>query len=171
MVAAHPDDETLGCGGVLAKFLERGHPAWVLFLGEGVTARYVPSEFESPKVQQEMAYRKECAVRALAVLGLQRAEVFLSLRPCCRFDCVPGIELTKEIERHILDFQPNLLFTHSPHDITGFLDRKIAALAVYDREMHPPPHPRSPRWSAPWPRSAEPKPACGMRRAFRLSGN
>lgn len=34
IVAAHPDDEVLGCGGTLAKAVEEGADVHVLFLGE-----------------------------------------------------------------------------------------------------------------------------------------
>lgn len=116
VVAAHPDDEVLGCGGSIAAFREAGQAVRVIFLAEGVTARYDPPEFETPKVQAEIKQRNDNAFKALGLLGVEAEEVFVSLRPCCRLDQVPQIELVKEIERHIREFQPNRLLTHWGQD-------------------------------------------------------
>ena len=40
VVSAHPDDEILGCGGVLAKLRKRGAAVRVLFVGEGSSCRF-----------------------------------------------------------------------------------------------------------------------------------
>jgi len=38
-VAAHPDDEVLGCGGTMARHSLRGDAVHVAILGEGATSR------------------------------------------------------------------------------------------------------------------------------------
>jgi LmbE family N-acetylglucosaminyl deacetylase len=40
VVAAHPDDEVLGCGGTIAKLSGEGHEIHTAILGEGITSRY-----------------------------------------------------------------------------------------------------------------------------------
>ena len=40
VVAAHPDDEILGCGGTLLKHISRGDKVYILYVSEGVTGRY-----------------------------------------------------------------------------------------------------------------------------------
>ena len=40
VIAAHQDDEILGCGGTLAKAIEFGAEVRIVFLGEGVSARF-----------------------------------------------------------------------------------------------------------------------------------
>lgn len=195
VVAAHPDDDVLGCGGTIARFRDAGCPVRVMFLAEGVTARFAPEQFETPEVQEKSARRNHNALRALAQLGVAADEVFVQQRPCCRLDQVSLIDLTKEIEQHIRDFRPTRLYTHAADDpnvdhgtvhravlpavrplagqtlravfafevlsstewnpqkpfaptaftdVTTTMDRKIAAMAAYEDEMHPPPHPRSP---------------------------
>lgn len=195
VVAAHPDDDVLGCGATIARFRDAGAAVRVIFLAEGITARFSPSEFETPEVQEWSRRRNANAVRALAELGVPATDVFVQKRPCCRLDQVPLIDLTKEIEHHIRDLRPTRLYTHASDDpnvdhgvahravlpavrplqgqslravfafevlsstewnplkpfgptafvdVTQTMERKVAAMAAYEDEMHPPPHPRSP---------------------------
>lgn len=116
MVAAHPDDEVLGCGGTIAKFGESGAALRVVFLAEGITARYDPPDFAAPKVKEESQARNANAVKALAVLGVESEAVFVAERPCCRLDQVPLIDLVKEIEGHIREFRPSQILTHWGQD-------------------------------------------------------
>ena len=37
VIAAHPDDEVLGCGGTIARLTGEGHDVYVAILGEGIT--------------------------------------------------------------------------------------------------------------------------------------
>ena len=39
VIAAHPDDEVLGCGGWMARMADEGWDVHVLILAEGVTSR------------------------------------------------------------------------------------------------------------------------------------
>ncbi|MFK0391896.1 PIG-L deacetylase family protein, partial [Campylobacter jejuni] len=39
IIAAHPDDEVLGCFGTVSKFIKEGYEAYTLILGEGKTSR------------------------------------------------------------------------------------------------------------------------------------
>jgi len=41
VIAAHPDDETIGCGATLALAKKNGCKIEVLFLGEGVSTRFL----------------------------------------------------------------------------------------------------------------------------------
>lgn len=194
VIAAHPDDEVLGCGGTIAKFRDAGAAVRVAFLAEGVTARYDPVEFDSPQVKAESQARNDNAVKALAKLGVAADSVFVNRRPCCRLDQVPQIDLVKEIEGHIKSFEPSQLFTHwdqdtnidhriahravlaaarplgipflkrilafevlsssewntttafpanAFHDVSAQIERKLEAMAAYEGEQPPAPHPRS----------------------------
>lgn len=116
VIAAHPDDEVLGCGGTMARYRAQGCLVRVVFLAEGVTARFTPDQFNTPEVMEKSARRNANAMKAMAALGIEADQIFLSERPCCRLDQVPLIELTKQIESHIRDFLPTRLFTHSADD-------------------------------------------------------
>ena len=39
VIAAHPDDEVLGCGGSIAKWVLSGHQVDILIMAEGITSR------------------------------------------------------------------------------------------------------------------------------------
>lgn len=116
VIACHPDDEVLGCGGTIAKVRAAGGDVRVVFLAEGITARYNPPDFEEAAVKQEIEERNANAFKAMAILGVPRDQVFVNERYCCRLDQTPLIELTKEIENHIQDFRPDRIYGHAPDD-------------------------------------------------------
>lgn len=39
IIAAHPDDEILGCGGTIARLNKKGYKIITLILGEGISSR------------------------------------------------------------------------------------------------------------------------------------
>ena len=40
VIAAHPDDETLGCGGFIARLTSQGERVRVVFIAEGESCRH-----------------------------------------------------------------------------------------------------------------------------------
>lgn len=112
VIAAHPDDELLGCGATIAKYLRRGAEFMVLFIAEGSSCRY-----ESPECVDsinEIAGRTHQAINALELLGVKNY-IFNDL-PCGRLDQVPIIEINKIIERVVSKFNPDTILTHSDLD-------------------------------------------------------
>ena len=57
VVAAHPDDEVLGCGGTILKAKEAGATVAVLFLGEGISARFPIGKYDSQKFKNQTQQR------------------------------------------------------------------------------------------------------------------
>tara|TARA_A100001515_G_scaffold144734_1_gene149769 strand:- start:2942 stop:3616 length:675 start_codon:yes stop_codon:yes gene_type:complete len=111
IVAAHPDDEILGCGGLMSKLSGEAEFS-VLFLAEGTSCRFETPELDS--CGEEIQCRNECAVRALRVLGVNRVQ--FSNLPCGKLDTYPLISLNKIIEKEIYSFKPDTIFTHYEHD-------------------------------------------------------
>lgn len=128
IVAAHPDDEVLGCGGAIAKFRKNGDDVRVIFLAEGVTSRYQTDEIMAPHVQQKSKFRNENAIKALEILSVPSEQIFVEERPCCRLDQVPMLDLVKQIEGHIDQWKPAKLFTHAPYDTN--IDHRLTYMAV-----------------------------------------
>lgn len=118
VVAAHPDDETLGCGGTLAKFALEGARVSVVLLGEGPTSR--PAERNSRQ-------QASLSLRAAAVaLGIESPRQFTL--PDNRFDTIPLLEITQCIESMVDAFKPDIIFTHHAGDLNK--DHRITHQAV-----------------------------------------
>ena len=79
IVAAHPDDDVLGCGGTIAFLREKKIKVRVVFLAEGISARYLQKDIGSFKVKKEIDYRNKCALKALKILGVNKEEIFCKL--------------------------------------------------------------------------------------------
>ena len=111
IIAAHPDDDILGCGGIMSKFKEKVDFK-VLFIGEGSTCRYKdPNCIEA---KNEVKKRNKMGVKALNFLGVKNY-IFSDL-PCGRLDQIPQIEINKIIENEIKNFNPSCVLTHSRVD-------------------------------------------------------
>lgn len=112
IVAAHPDDEILGCGGTISKYRQKNCEIKVLFLGEGSTCRFEDSK--SIEAQDAIKRRNECAVFALKTLNVDNFE-FYNL-PCGKLDQIPLLSINKIIEKTINEFKPDTVFTHAGVD-------------------------------------------------------
>ena len=193
VVAAHPDDEVLGCGGTIAKLAGEGHRVSILILGEGITSRLSdPKKANSKDLEKLHAQTKEIG----SFLGAK--EVMLAKLPDNRFDSIDLLDVVKIVEGEIDRVKPEIVYTqhggdlnidhcvtfravltatrpmkgapvkkvyayevHSstewsfqqfvsvfhPNtfvDIGATLEKKIKAMAMYEGESRPFPHPRSP---------------------------
>ena len=111
VVAAHPDDETLGAGGAMAKHAASGDLVSVLILGEGVASRLV----EGKEYAKEKESLRGDAKRALAKLGVKDV-TFLDF-PDNSFDAVPLLKIIKAVEKVVSDKKPELVYTHHRGDL------------------------------------------------------
>jgi LmbE family N-acetylglucosaminyl deacetylase len=119
IIAAHPDDEILGCGGIIVKYKEIKSQIRVLFLGEGSTCRYENNKTD--EAVSSIVERNSWATNALDVLGVDDFE-FYNL-PCGRFEQVPLLKINKIIEKTINEFKPDTVFSHS--DVDSNNDHRI----------------------------------------------
>jgi LmbE family N-acetylglucosaminyl deacetylase len=121
IIAAHPDDEILGCGGLISKYQPQGVSFKIVFIGEGSTCRFQDPSCEAGIIAIEK--RNVSAVKALNLLKIEDIE-FHDL-PCGRLDQVPIISINKIIEEAISGFCPDTVFTHSAYDANS--DHKIVS--------------------------------------------
>ncbi len=124
IVAAHPDDEILGCGGTIARLVLEGYEAYTLILGEGATAR--DEQREPDKRSNEIITLKTQMKKANNIIGVK--EVFSENLPDNRFDTVPLLDIVKIIESIKEEISPDIVFTHYRNDLN--IDHKITNQAV-----------------------------------------
>lgn len=118
VVAAHPDDETLGAGGTIARMTAAGIEVRVLFATDGVNARGADPA--------AAARRADMARSACAVLGV--SDIRTGHFPDNEMDSVSQLTVTRLIEDHMDDFGPTILLTHHPHDLN--VDHRAVSAAV-----------------------------------------
>ncbi|PJZ79542.1 PIG-L deacetylase family protein [Leptospira meyeri] len=124
VVAAHPDDEVLGCGGTMARLAEEGHDVHVLILAEGLTSREIKRDRESKL--SELNSLSNDANRANLSLGVRTVELYDF--PDNRMDSIDRLDVIKVVERKIEEIGPSILFTHFGNDLN--IDHRITNDAV-----------------------------------------
>lgn len=135
VVAAHPDDEVLGCGGTMARLADEGHDVHVLIVAEGVTSR-APLREREVKVP-ELSELARCAETANAILG--SASVKVCDFPDNRMDSVDLLDVVKLVEGEITRHRPQMLFTHHGGDVN--VDHRVVHDAVVAACRPQPGHP------------------------------
>ncbi len=123
IVAAHPDDEVLGCGGTISKVVKQGGEVFVCVLGEGIASR---REKGAGEVSKEIDKLKECSREACQILGVK--DVFFHDLPDNRFDTVPLLDIIKIIEGVVSRVRPAVVYTHHNGDLN--IDHAIACRAT-----------------------------------------
>ena len=123
VVAAHPDDEVLGCGATIASGAAAGDAVHIAILGEGISSR-----FGRRREARTGALRKlrHDARSAAATLGA--ASVAFAGLPDNRFDQVALLDVVKIVEAWIDAYRPDAIYTHHPGDLN--IDHGIAFRAV-----------------------------------------
>ncbi|MEA1052746.1 PIG-L deacetylase family protein [Lamprobacter modestohalophilus] len=121
IIAAHPDDEVLGCGGTIAKLAGQGAQVHIAFLADGVGARTKQGvtdssdSAESAADQASIEQRRQAARRASAILGA--TSVSFDDLPDNRLDSIPLLEITQRIEALITQHRPSMVLTHHAGDL------------------------------------------------------
>lgn len=111
ILAAHPDDEVLGCGGSIAKLADEGAAVHVAFMADGVFAR----AGEEQAQRSELVSRRAVAQKACNILGVR--SVSFGDFPDNRMDTILLLEITKAVEALIVKYQPETVFTHHAGDV------------------------------------------------------
>lgn len=109
VVAAHPDDEILGCGGTLAKHIAAGDPVSIVFFTNGVSSR------AKEQGATDAFERQKAAEKALRIIGIEHVK-FLDL-PDNAMDSLPRLTITQALEESTYDMCPDIVYTHHPADL------------------------------------------------------
>lgn len=110
IVVAHPDDETLGCGGTIARHISKG---------DDVRLFVMTDNFRSPNI---FSYFK----KAIEILGVNNYEL-IGL-PDSELERFTTVELTQKIETLIGDNIPDIVYTHYYDGLSQ--DHRITAQVV-----------------------------------------
>ena len=123
VVAAHPDDEVLGCGGAIASMVNASREVHVLILADGESSRLAkPAELPA----EVSAARNAAAENAAQILGCTSVES-LGLSDN-RLDELALLDVVKMIEARISRHVPTTVLTHHGADVN--VDHRIAHEAV-----------------------------------------
>lgn len=119
IIAAHPDDEVLGCFGTISKMIKNGAEVITLILSKGKASRKNDTTND-----QEILYKE--MIEANNSIGIKKV-IQLDF-PDNEFDKISLLTIIQEIEKIKSEFSPNMIFTHYIHDIN--IDHQITAKAV-----------------------------------------
>ena len=121
VIAAHPDDELLGCGGTVALHVRAGDAVTTVIACEGESLRYGPNG-----VGQRDHTRKAAA--ALGVTDVRE----LGFRDQ-RLDTLPLTEIITPLERVVREVQPQIVYCQYGGDINRDHELLFKALLVATR--------------------------------------
>lgn len=122
VVAAHPDDEVLGCGGVIARHAAAGDAVHILILAEGATSRGAAGS----EADDEVAALQAAARRSAEILGAA-PPAFAGL-PDNRMDDLALLDVVKIVERTVRETGAAVVYTHHGGDLN--VDHRICHQAV-----------------------------------------
>lgn len=104
VLAAHPDDETLGCGATIARLAKEGAHIKLLTFTDGVSAR--------PPKKVPFTNRNQKLFDVCEKLGI--SDYMYANYPDNRLDIISLLDKTRYIENNV-DFIPDIIFTHHPN--------------------------------------------------------
>lgn len=111
LLAAHPDDEVLGCGGTLAKLADNGAIIHVAFLADGVFSR----KNEQTQLLEELHIRRAAAQKACDILGVK--SLSFGEFPDNRMDTIALLDIARAVESLVREHLPDTVFTHHAGDL------------------------------------------------------
>lgn len=117
IIAPHPDDEILGCGGTIAKHIANGNDVFVAIVTKGCKPL-----FSDDSVEQ---VREECR-EADAYLGVRKT-IFMDF-PASMLEEVPRYKLNEAFIKLIQDIKPEMVYL--PHRGDMQLDHKMTVDAA-----------------------------------------
>ena len=124
VVAAHPDDELLGCAGTLTRHARAGDRVEIVIMAEGATSRSSPEERAAHATELERL--REAARAAARTIGAANVE-FVGL-PDNRMDGEVLLDVVQRLEAIVARVQPSIVYTHHRGDVN--VDHDVTHRAV-----------------------------------------
>ena len=111
VIVAHPDDEILGMGGTIAKYVATGNEVALLIVTDGSTSQYK----DDPRLNEIIEGKKIETQNAANILGISK--IYYGGQPDMRLDMTAHTEVNAAIEKVIDDFEPDIVYTHFEGDV------------------------------------------------------
>lgn len=124
VVAAHPDDELLGCGGTLLRHVAQGDQVHIMILAEGLTSR--DQARDAVGRADDLKVLHAASQQAADALGAQSLRMYSF--PDNRMDGMELLDVVKCVEDRIVDIHPNIIYTHHAGDVN--VDHYVTHRAV-----------------------------------------
>ena len=118
VIAAHPDDELLGCGGTVALHSKNGDIVRSIIMCEGESHRNVVQKSDNESHSEQAA----------KVLGVEKVDAIGLLDQ--KLDTLTLVEIITPIEQVISEFQPNIIYCQYGGDINRDHELLFKALMV-----------------------------------------
>ena len=112
VVAAHPDDEVLGCGGTIIKHKQANDKVKIIFLADGISSRKDNTNFK------EIELRRKHAISSSKIMGIDDNSL----------DSVQLLKIIKKVEEIVRKYKPTVIYTHHGGDLN--IDHRIVHQAV-----------------------------------------
>lgn len=113
VIAAHPDDEVLGCGGTMARHAAMGDDVYSVILAEGLTSR--KKERDRALHSKEFDILHSAAHKANEILGVKQLKLLDF--PDNRMDSVDRLDIVKVVEELVNEIKPTIIYTHHIGDV------------------------------------------------------
>ena len=123
VVAAHPDDEVLLCGGTMARLASEGWRVESLIVGDVSTSREHMDEAEILTHRRRVEAEMDGARHALGAHGVRQLRFADN-----RMDTVALLDLVKAVESVVDELSPELVITHQAGDLN--VDHRLVHEAV-----------------------------------------
>lgn len=124
VIAAHPDDEVLGCGATIARHAASGDEVHILILAEGATSRDVSRNVSSRA--GELVSLRAAGSAAAQILGAKSID--WADFPDNRMDTVALLDVVKRVEAFVEQHAPQVIYTHHAGDMN--VDHFVTQRAV-----------------------------------------
>lgn len=124
VVAPHPDDEVLGCGGVMARHAAEGDEVFVV-----VATRGAPELYSDESVEQTRAEARQ----AHAILGVRETR-FLDF-PAPKLDVTPGHLIADALAKQFQELRPERVYLPHHGDLHSDHGRIYHATLVAARPL------------------------------------
>ena len=122
IIVAHPDDETIGCGGAIAHHSKNNDKVFCIYMTDGISSRL------KSRNKSLITERKKNSHLASKILGFKWLYNLCGDFPDNSIDKINILKIIKLIEKAKKKINPDIIYTHHPYDLN--IDHQIVSKAV-----------------------------------------